>query len=216
MDDIPYHIECFDNSNIQGTNPTASCVVFKNAKPSKRDYRKFKVKTVIGPDDFASMVEIVYRRYKRLLDEEQDLPQLVIIDGGKGQLSSAMQSIDRLKLRNKITVIGMAKKLEEIYFPDDPIPIYINKKSESLKLIQQARNEAHRFAINYHRDRRSQNFTKSSLLDIKGIGKKSTDELLKHFKSVKRLKTATVEEIAEVIGNQKAQLVVEMLQSSND
>jgi excinuclease ABC subunit C len=211
MDNIPYHIECFDNSNIQGTNPTASCVVFKNAKPSKRDYRKFKVKTVEGPDDFASMVEIVYRRYKRLLDEEQPLPQLVIIDGGKGQLSSAMQSIDKLGLRNRITVIGIAKKLEEIYFPEDPIPIYINKKSESLKLIQQARNEAHRFAINYHRDRRSQNFTKSSLLDIKGIGKKSTDELLKHFKSVKRLKEATVEEIAEVIGNQKAQLVRESL-----
>ena len=211
MDDIPYHIECFDNSNIQGTNPTASCVVFKNAKPSKRDYRKFKVKTVEGPDDFASMVEIVYRRYKRLLDEEQPLPQLVIIDGGKGQLSSAMQSIDKLGLRDRITVIGIAKKLEEIYFPEDPIPIYINKKSESLKLIQQARNEAHRFAINYHRDRRSQNFTKSSLLDIKGIGKKSTDELLKHFKSVKRLKEATVEEIAEVIGNQKAQLVRESL-----
>jgi excinuclease ABC subunit C len=211
MDNIPYHIECFDNSNIQGTNPTASCVVFKNAKPSKRDYRKFKVKTVEGPDDFASMVEIVYRRYKRLLDEEQPLPQLVIIDGGKGQLSSAMQSIDKLGLRDRITVIGIAKKLEEIYFPEDPIPIYINKKSESLKLIQQARNEAHRFAINYHRDRRSQNFTKSSLLDIKGIGKKSTDELLKHFKSVKRLKEATVEEIAEVIGNQKAQLVRESL-----
>ena len=211
MDEIPYHIECFDNSNIQGTNPTASCVVFKNAKPSKRDYRKFKVKTVEGPDDFASMVEIVYRRYRRLLEEEQSLPQLVIIDGGKGQLSSAMQSIDKLGLRKKITVIGIAKKLEEIYFPDDPIPIYINKKSESLKLIQQARNEAHRFAINYHRDRRSQNFTKSSLLDIKGIGKKSTDELLKHFKSVKRIKAAAVEEIAEVIGNQKARLVRENL-----
>ena len=211
MDEIPYHIECFDNSNIQGTNPTASCVVFKNAKPSKRDYRKFKVKTVEGPDDFASMVEIVYRRYRRLLEEEQSLPQLVIIDGGKGQLSSAMQSIDKLGLRKKITVIGIAKKLEEIYFPDDPIPIYINKKSESLKLIQQARNEAHRFAINYHRDRRSQNFTKSSLLDIKGIGKKSTDELLKHFKSVKRIKEATVEEIETVIGHQKAQLVRESL-----
>jgi len=215
MDEIPYHIECFDNSNIQGTNPTASCVVFKNAKPSKRDYRKFKVKTVEGPDDFASMVEIVYRRYKRLLEEEQPLPQLVIIDGGKGQLSSAMQSIDKLGLRDKITVIGIAKKLEEIYFPEDPIPIYINKKSESLKLIQQARNEAHRFAINYHRDRRSQNFTKSTLLDIKGIGKKSTDELLKHFKSVKRIKAAAVEEIAEVIGNQKAQLVREHLDQTD-
>ena len=215
MDEIPYHIECFDNSNIQGTNPTASCVVFKNAKPSKRDYRKFKVKTVEGPDDFASMVEIVYRRYKRLLEEKQPLPQLIIIDGGKGQLSSAMQSIDKLGLRDKITVIGIAKKLEEIYFPEDSIPIYINKKSESLKLIQQARNEAHRFAINYHRDRRSQNFTKSALLDIKGIGKKSTDELLKHFKSVKRIKAAAVEEIAEVIGNQKARLVREHLDQTD-
>ncbi len=216
MDEIPYHIECFDNSNIQGTNPTASCVVFKNAKPSKKDYRKFKIKTVIGPDDFASMVEIVYRRYKRLLDEEQPLPQLIVIDGGKGQLSSAMQSIDLLNLRNKITVIGIAKKLEEIYFPNDPIPVYINKKSESLKLIQQARDEAHRFAINYHRDRRSQNFTKSSLLNIKGIGKKTTDDLLKHFKSVKRIKSAAIEEIAEVIGNQKAKLVINALSTNNE
>ncbi len=216
MDVLPLHIECFDNSNIQGTNPTASCVVFKNAKPSKKDYRKFKVKTVIGPDDFASMVEIVYRRYKRLLDEDQPLPQLVIIDGGKGQLSSAMQSIDKLQLRNKITVIGIAKKLEEIYFPEDPIPIYINKKSESLKLIQQARNEAHRFAINYHRDRRSMNFTNSALLDIEGIGKKTTDSLLQHFKSVKRIREAPIEDIAAVVGNQKAQLVKDSLAKQND
>ncbi len=216
MDRIPIHIECFDNSNIQGTNPTASCVVFKNAKPSKKDYRKFKVKTVVGPDDFASMVEIVYRRYKRLLDEEQSLPQLVIIDGGKGQLSSAMQSIDKLGLRDKITVIGIAKKLEEIYFPDDPIPIYINKKSESLKLIQQARNEAHRFAINYHRDRRSQNFTTSALEEITGIGKKTTEALLKHFKSTKRIKESKIEDIAAIIGNQKAKLVKEGLEDSTE
>lgn len=214
MDRIPIHIECFDNSNIQGTNPTASCVVFRNAKPSKKDYRKFKVKTVIGPDDYASMVEIVHRRYKRLLDEEQSLPELVIIDGGKGQLSSAMQSIDKLGLRDKITVIGIAKKLEEIYFPDDPIPIYINKKSESLKLIQQARNEAHRFAINYHRDRRSQNFTTSALENIQGIGDKTTEALLKHFGSTKRIKEASVEDIAAVVGNQKAKLVIEGLNES--
>ncbi len=214
MNVLPYHIECFDNSNIQGTNPTASCVVFKNAKPSKKDYRKFKVKTVVGPDDFASMVEIVYRRYKRLLDEEQPLPQLVIIDGGKGQLSSAMQSIDRLGLRDKMTVIGIAKKLEEIYFPEDPIPIYINKKSESLKLIQQARNEAHRFAINYHRDRRSQNFTSTQLTDISGIGEKTADTLLRHFGSVKRLKEASVEDISSLIGNQKANIIVEALKES--
>lgn len=214
MDEIPLHIECFDNSNIQGTNPTASCVVFKNAKPSKKDYRKFKVKTVIGPDDFASMTEIVYRRYKRLLDEEQPLPQLVIIDGGKGQLSSAMKSIDELGLRNRITVIGIAKKLEEIYFPEDSIPIYINKKSESLKLIQQARNEAHRFAINYHRDRRSQNFTNTELTDISGIGEKTAEILLKHYKSVKRIKEASIEDISALIGNQKANIIVSELKST--
>ena len=211
MDDLPLHIECFDNSNIQGTNPTASCVVFKNAKPSKKDYRKFKVKTVEGPNDFASMEEIIYRRYKRLLDEEQALPQLVIIDGGKGQLSSAMSSIDKLGLRQKITVIGIAKKLEEIYFPDDSIPVYINKKSESLKLIQQARNEAHRFALTYHRDRRSQNFATSQLKDIIGIGEKTTETLLQHYGSVKRIKEASIEDLSAIIGNQKAKMVIDGL-----
>lgn len=211
MDDLPLHIECFDNSNIQGTNPTASCVVFKNAKPSKKDYRKFKVKTVEGPNDFASMEEIVYRRYKRLLEEEQGLPQLVIIDGGKGQLSSAMSSIDKLGLRQKITVIGIAKKLEEIYFPEDSIPVYINKKSESLKLIQQARNEAHRFALTYHRDRRSQNFATSQLKDIIGIGEKTTETLLQQYGSVKRIKEASIEDLSALIGNQKAKIVLDGL-----
>lgn len=211
MDELPWHIECFDNSNIQGTNPTASCVVFKNAKPSKRDYRKFKVKTVEGPNDFASMEEIVYRRYKRQLEEGEALPQLIIIDGGKGQLSAAMSSIDKLGLRDRVTVIGIAKKLEEIYFPEDSIPVYINKKSESLKLIQQARNEAHRFAITYHRDRRSQNFTSTQLTDIPGIGDKTAQMLLNHFGSVKRIKEASIEDISVVVGNQKSKLISEGL-----
>ncbi len=205
MDHMPLHIECFDNSNIQGTNPVASCVVFKNARPSKSDYRKFKIKTVVGPDDFASMKEVVGRRYKRLLEEEKPLPQLVIIDGGKGQLSSAMESIDELGLREKIVVIGIAKRLEEIYFPGDSIPLYINKKSESLKLIQQLRNEAHRFAINFHRDLRSKNAFGSSLTDIPGIGKTTAEKLLKHFKSVKRVKEAEQSEIEELIGKSATQ-----------
>lgn len=211
MDELPIHIECFDNSNLQGSNPTASCVVFKNAKPSKKDYRHFNVKTVIGPDDFASMTEIVYRRYKRLLDEKESLPQLVIIDGGKGQLRSAMKSIHQLELTEKITVVGIAKRLEEIFFPGDSIPLYINKKSESLKLIQQCRNEAHRFAITFHRQKRSQNFLGSALENISGVGQKTTEALLKEFKSVKRIKDATVEELAVVVGNQKAKLVFDGL-----
>lgn len=185
MDAMPLHLECFDNSNLGGSQPVASCVVFKNAKPSKKDYRHFKIKTVVGPDDFASMEEIVFRRYRRLLEEDQPLPQLVIIDGGKGQLSSAMKSINALGLADKITVIGIAKKLEEIYFPGDSIPLYINKKSESLKLIQQARNEAHRFAITFHRDQRSRDFLKTELTDIGGIGEKTAQRLLTHFGSVK-------------------------------
>lgn len=200
MDVLPMHIECFDNSNIQGTNPVASCVVFKNARPSKKDYRKFNIKTVVGPDDFASMTEVVGRRYKRLLMEEQPLPQLVIIDGGKGQLSSAMKAVDALGLRDQMVVIGIAKKLEEIYFPGDSIPLYINKKSESLKLIQQLRNEAHRFAITFHRDKRSQSFTKSSLTDLPGVGKVTAQKLLKHYRSVKRLKESGEEELQQVVG----------------
>jgi len=200
MDVIPLHIECFDNSNIQGTNPVGSCVVFKNAKPSKKDYRKFKIKTVEGPDDFASMKEVVHRRYRRLLEEDQPLPQLIIIDGGKGQLSSAVESLETLGILSRVTVIGIAKKLEEIYFANDPIPLHINKKSESLKLIQQARNEAHRFAINFHRDLRSKGFADSELTQIPGIGEKTAEKLLQEFKSVKRLKEAATTELEAVVG----------------
>jgi excinuclease ABC subunit C len=200
MKAMPEHIECFDNSNIQGTNPVASCVVFKNAKPSKRDYRHFHVRTVEGPDDFASMREIVERRYKRMLDENEKLPDLIIIDGGKGQLSAAMEVIHALGIREQVTVIGIAKKLEEIYFPGDSIPLYIDKKSESLRLIQQIRNEAHRFAITFHRNTRSRNFVNTELMGIKGIGEKTTEKLLKHFGSVKKLKEASTEEIQKVIG----------------
>ncbi|MEL6122293.1 MAG: helix-hairpin-helix domain-containing protein, partial [Bacteroidota bacterium] len=215
MSELPMHIECFDNSNLQGSNPTASCVVFKNAKPSKKDYRHFNVKTVVGPDDFASMTEIVGRRYKRLLDQKESLPQLVIIDGGKGQLRSAMKSIHELGLTDQMTVVGIAKRLEEIYFPGDPVPLYINKKSESLKLIQQARNEAHRFAITFHRNKRSQGFLNSSLEDIDGIGKKSAQSLLKEFGSIKRVREASVEDLAAVVGNIRAQLVFDELRKSD-
>lgn len=204
MQKVPMHIECFDNSNIHGTNPVASCVVFRNAKPAKRDYRHFHVKTVEGPDDFASMREIVERRYKRLLEENQPLPDLIIIDGGKGQLSAAMESISLLGIREQVTVIGIAKKLEEIYFPGDSIPLYIDKKSESLKLIQQVRNEAHRFAITFHRNTRSKNFTTTELVGIKGIGNKTAEKLLKHFGSVKKLKLASEEELIKVAGKSVA------------
>jgi excinuclease ABC subunit C len=207
MDEIPFHIECFDNSNIQGTNPVSSCVVFKNAKPSKKDYRKFNIKTVVGPDDFASMKEVVERRYTRLIKEDQPLPQLVIIDGGKGQLSASYEILKRLGIEEKIKLIGIAKRLEEIYFPTDPIPLYINKKSESLKLIQQLRNEAHRFAINFHRDQRSKNFIDSELLKIKGIGEKTAEKLLQHFGSTKRVQEATELEIAEIVGEKSAKIV---------
>jgi len=207
MSELPMHIECFDNSNIQGTNPVASCVVFKNAKPSKKDYRKFNIKTVEGPDDFASMTEVVHRRYRRLTEEGEPLPQLLIVDGGKGQLSAAMKSIKTLGLENKIVVIGIAKRLEEIFFPEDPIPIYIDKKSESLKLMQQLRNEAHRFAITFHRDQRSKNFTKSELHGIPGIGDKTTEKLLQAFKSVKKVKEATYAELAKEVGNAAAMKV---------
>jgi len=200
MDELPYHIECFDNSNIQGAHPTAACVVFKNGKPAKADYRHYNIKTVVGPDDFASMEEVVFRRYRRLTEEGEDLPQLVIIDGGKGQLSSAMKALSVLGLQEKMVAIGIAKRLEEIYFPGDSIPLYINKKSESLKLIQQLRNEAHRFAINFHRLKRSQDFTSTELSAIPGIGPKTADKLLQHFKSVKRIKEATEREIRQIVG----------------
>ncbi len=208
MDRMPLHIECFDNSNIQGSHPVASCVVFKNAKPSKRDYRHFKIKTVTGANDFASMEEIVFRRYRRLLDEGESLPQLVIIDGGKGQLSSAMKSIDQLGIRDQITVIGIAKKLEEIFFPEDSIPLYINKKSESLKLIQQARNEAHRFAITFHRDQRSKNFLGTELTEIPGIGAKTAEKLLKEYKSVKKIKTLSEEQLMSSVSKSATEKIL--------
>ncbi|WP_242131179.1 excinuclease ABC subunit UvrC [Aestuariivivens marinum] len=203
----PRHIECFDNSNIQGTNPVAACVVFKNGKPSKKDYRHFNIKTVEGPDDFASMEEVVYRRYKRLLDEEQPLPQLIIIDGGKGQLSSALKSLDALNLRGKIAIVGIAKRLEELFYPNDPIPLYLDKKSETLKIIQQLRNEAHRFGIEHHRNKRSKNALNTELETINGIGKKTVVELLKHFKSAKRVANAKLDELEDVIGKFKAEKV---------
>jgi excinuclease ABC subunit C len=209
---MPLHIECFDNSNIQGTNPVSSCVVFKNAKPSNKDYRHFKVKTVVGPDDFASMEEVVYRRYRRMLDEGTSLPQLVIIDGGKGQLSSAVTSLEKLGILEKVTVIGIAKKLEEIFFPGDPLPLYINKKSESLKLIQQARNEAHRFAITFHRDQRSKNFLGTQLTNIPGVGKVTAEKLLKKFGSVTRLKEADMAEIEALVGKVNAKKVLDYLE----
>jgi excinuclease ABC subunit C len=200
MDQLPLHVECFDNSNIQGSHPVASCVVFKNAKPSKKDYRHFNIKTVVGPDDYASMEEVVYRRYRRLLAEKQALPQLVIIDGGKGQLSAAVKSIEKLGLTDQITVIGIAKRLEEIFFPGDAIPLYIDKKSESLKLIQQARNEAHRFAITFHRNQRSRNFTSTVLTKIPGVGHKTAQKLLAHFGSVKKIRQASIIDLSEVVG----------------
>ncbi len=207
MDRLPAHIECFDNSNIQGTNPVSSCVVFKNAKPAKSEYRKFNVKTVEGPNDFATMEEVVTRRYTRLLEEEKPLPDLIIIDGGKGQLGVATEVLTKLGILGRVTLIGIAKRLEEIYFPGDSLPLYINKKSESLKLIQHLRNEAHRFAITFHRQKRSMNFTVSELTQIDGIGKASAQKLLQHFKSVKRIAASTPEELAEVAGKRAANLV---------
>ena len=200
----PRHIECFDNSNIQGTNPVAACVVFKNGKPSKKDYRHFNIKTVVGPDDFASMEEVVFRRYKRLLEEEQPLPQLIIIDGGKGQLSSALKSLDLLGLRNKIAIIGIAKRLEELFYPDDPIPLYLDKKSETLKIIQQLRNEAHRFGIEHHRNKRSKQALNTEMETIPGIGEKTIVELLKKFKSAKRISNAKLDELEDVVGISRA------------
>jgi excinuclease ABC subunit C len=206
---IPSHIECFDNSNIMGTNPVAACVVFRGARPSKKEYRHFNIKTVLGPDDFASMEEVIFRRYKRMIEEEQGLPQLIIVDGGKGQLSSAMKSIDKLALREKITVIGIAKKLEEIYFPGDSVPLYIDKNSISLKIIQHLRNEAHRFGINFHRDKRSSEMIKSDLDEINGIGPKTKEILLKHFGSVDKIKDASLSELENVIGHSKTVVLTE-------
>jgi excinuclease ABC subunit C len=208
MPGLPVHIECFDNSNIMGTNPVAACVVFRNAKPSKADYRHFNIKSVSGPDDFSSMEEIVYRRYKRMIEEGQDLPQLVVIDGGKGQLSSAMKSIEKLGLREKVTLIGIAKKLEEIYFPGDNVPIYLDKNSISLKIIQQLRNEAHRFGINFHRDKRSSGMLRSEFDQIKGIGPKTKELLLKNFNSVEEVKNTQPETLEKLVGHSKTTVLM--------
>jgi len=207
MLELPTHIECFDNSNLQGTNPVAACVVFKNARPSKKDYRHFNIKTVVGPDDFASMEEVVYRRYSRLQTEGEPLPQLIVIDGGKGQLSAAVKSLEKLGLRGKINIIGIAKKLEEIFFPGDSVPLYIDKRSESLKLIQNLRNEAHRFGITHHRNKRSKATIRTELSEIKGIGAQTASDLLRHFKSVKRIKEASLKELTAAIPASRAQLV---------
>jgi excinuclease ABC subunit C len=209
LSEEPRHIECFDNSNIQGTNPVSACVVFKDGKASKKEYRHFNIKTVVGPDDFASMEEVVYRRYKRMLEEKQPLPQLIIIDGGKGQLSSALKSIDALGLRGKIAIIGIAKRLEELFYPGDSVPLYLDKKSETLKVIQHLRNEAHRFGITFHRDKRSKSALNSSIEAIPGIGEKTMLTLIQHFKSVKRLKLASEKEISDVVGVSKAKKITD-------
>lgn len=213
LTELPRHIECFDNSNIQGTNPVSACVVFKNAKPSKKDYRHFNVKTVEGPDDFATMEEVIFRRYSRLLEEKQDLPQLIVIDGGKGQLGAALNSLEKLGLRGKIAIVGIAKRLEEIYYPGDSLPLYIDKRSESLKVIQHMRNEAHRFGITHHRNRRSKGAIQSELTSIPGIGEKTMEQLMKVFKSLKRLKEAEESKIAEVIGPAKTKVLLEYFNS---
>jgi excinuclease ABC subunit C len=209
----PIHIECFDNSNIQGSNPVAACVVFKNGKPSKKEYRHYNIKTVTGPDDFASMEEVVFRRYKRLLEEDEPLPQLIVIDGGKGQLSSAVKSLDVLGLRGKISILGIAKRLEEIYFPNDSIPLYLDKKSETLKILQRARDEAHRFGITFHRNKRSKGALKSGLDTIPGVGPKTKEILLRKFKSFKRIKEASKDDLIHVLGENKGTQLYKQLHS---
>ena len=212
----PRHIECFDNSNIQGTHPVAACVVFKDGKPSKKEYRHYNIKTVEGPDDFASMEEVVFRRYKRLLEENQPLPQLIVIDGGKGQLSSALKSLDVLGLRGKIAIIGIAKRLEEIYYPGDSVPLYLDKKSESLKIVQFLRNEAHRFGITFHRNKRSKSAIQSELEQIPDVGKQTITNLLRKFKSAKRVKEATLDELKEAIGFSRAQKIYQFYQKEKE
>lgn len=210
----PRHIECFDNSNIQGTNPVASCVVFRNGKPSKRDYRHFNIKTVVGADDFASMKEVLHRRYTRMMAEGEPLPQLVVVDGGKGQLSAAVEAFDEMGIRGEVSLVGIAKRLEEIYYPGDQLPLYLDKKSPSLRVIQALRDEAHRFGITHHRNRRSKGQVVSELDTIKGIGPASVAALMKEFKSVKRLKEAEIEDVAKVVGNAKAKLIKDYFEQS--
>jgi excinuclease ABC subunit C len=216
MPELPRHIECFDNSNFQGSYPVSAMVCFKDARPSKKDYRHFNVKTVVGPDDFATMEEVITRRYGRLKEENGEFPQLIIIDGGKGQLGAALNALDNLGLRGKMTIIGIAKRLEEIYFPGDPLPLYIDKKSESLKLIQFLRNEAHRFGITHHRNRRDKGTLKTELHEIEGIGPSTAEKLLTEFRSVKKVKEASLEAISAVIGKSKAELVVNYFVASGE
>ena len=211
----PRHIECFDNSNIQGTNPVAACVVFKDGKPSKKEYRHFNIKTVEGPDDFASMEEVVFRRYSRLLQEDEPLPQLIVIDGGKGQLSAALKALEQLDLRGKIAILGIAKRLEELYFPNDPYPLYLDKRSETLKIIQRLRDEAHRFGISHHRNKRSKSSIKSELDSIPGIGKESVKQLLREFKSVKKVRGSSLEELAQVVGKARAKKIMSYFANEN-
>ncbi|MGM9803326.1 MAG: excinuclease ABC subunit UvrC [Muribaculaceae bacterium] len=215
LNELPRHIECFDNSNIQGTNPVASCVVFRNAKPSKKDYRHFNIKTVEGPDDFASMKEVLTRRYTRLMEEGEELPQLVVVDGGKGQLSAAVEAFDEIGIRGRVALVGIAKRLEEIYFPGDSIPLYIDKNSESLRVVQHLRDEAHRFGITHHRNRRSRSQLSTIFDGVKGLGPKTHEALIKHFKSMKKVKQAGVDEVAQVIGRKKAELVFNLFKTNN-
>jgi excinuclease ABC subunit C len=216
LKELPVHIECFDNSNIQGTNPVSACVVFKNARPSKNDYRKFNVRTVEGPNDFDTMKEAVHRRYSRLLEEGEGLPQLIVIDGGKGQLGAALESLDLLGLRGKIAIIGIAKRLEEIYFPGDSLPIYLDKRSETLKVIQHLRDEAHRFGLSHHRDRRSKEALRSELTEIPGVGFRTTQQLIFHFKTVKKVKEASLEELEGAINKKLARLVFDYFSKQKD
>ena len=216
LSELPRHIECFDNSNIQGTNPVSACVVFRNAKPSKRDYRHFLIKTVEGPNDFASMKEVLTRRYSRLLQEGEGLPQLIVVDGGKGQLSAAVEVLDELGLRGKIAIIGIAERLEEIFFPGDSVPLYIDKNSESLRVVQHMRDEAHRFGITHHRNRRSKGQTVSALDSIKGVGEKTRTTLLQHFKSLKRIRQASLADLTTAIGPSKAKIVYEALHATEE
>lgn len=211
LTELPHHIECFDNSNIQGTNPVASCVVFRDGKPSKRDYRHFNIKTVTGPDDFASMKEVLTRRYTRMMQEGEELPQLVIVDGGKGQLSAAVEAFEEMGIRGKVALAGIAKRLEEIYFPEDSYPLYINKNSESLRIVQQLRDEAHRFGITHHRNKRSKSQTISLLDNIEGVGPATRDKLLRHFKSLKKIREATLDQLAIIVGHSKAHVIYNAL-----
>lgn len=215
LKELPIHIECFDNSNIQGTNPVSACVVFKDAKPSKKDYRHFNIKTVVGPDDFASMEEVVYRRYKRLKEENESLPQLIIIDGGKGQLGAALKSLERLELRGQVAIVGIAKRLEEIFFPGDSLPLYLDKRSESLKVVQFLRNEAHRFGITHHRNQRSKSAITSELDTIEGIGPKTKEQLMLQFKTISSIKKATKESLISCIGKAKGDLIFQFFHSKN-